>query len=740
MQEVQHLTGTVEAVTFQNEENGFAVLTLSDEDGNLVCATGPLAGSAPGEELSLEGRFVEHPTYGAQFEATACTYNMPETEPVILKYLSSGIIPGIGSATARRIVDKYGDKSLEILSVSPEKLLSIRGFTPAKVQEASHRFNELFGTREAVAALARLGLTTSEALAVYRIFGPKCIDKVGANPYLLCSAPLYIGFHRADAIAEHLMLEPESRQRVRAALLYTLRHNLQNGHTCVPRASLLATAEDFFAIKLEQLEEELAALDEEGETQTVEYKSKGFVYLAEPLRAEIMSALRIRAMLELPTGFDEEKLQKKILTSISMREAAEGIQYAPLQKEAIIQALLKRVLVITGGPGTGKTTTVNAIIALHEQQADRVLLAAPTGRAAKRLSELTGRKASTLHRLLEANYSAGAQQLTFARNEKNPLRCDVLIIDEMSMVDVYLFDSTLAALKAGTRVILVGDADQLPSVGPGNVLKGVIQSGKVPTVSLREIFRQAASSLIVANAHRIVEGEQPQKGGKEDDFFFIRSYGTACQKLVCDLAATRLPASYNLSSLQDIQVLCPGRKGPLGTENLNVRLQELLNPPDKDKPEISRGGNVFRLGDKVMQIKNNYDIPYTRLDGEPGAGAFNGDIGIIEDVEKNTGTITVLCEDRHVYYSPEFLHELEMAYAITIHKSQGSEFEAVIIPLAEVPKPLQYRNLLYTAVTRARRLCVLAGDETVLEAMVQNGRRNMRFSCFADFLNDEDLV
>ncbi|MFV0412952.1 MAG: ATP-dependent RecD-like DNA helicase [Oscillospiraceae bacterium] len=732
--EQEYLRGTVETITFENAENGFAVLTLADEEGELISAVGPLAGSVPGEEITLLGHYTNHSSYGRQFEAEACTYRLPESEGAILKYLSSGALPGIGPAIARRILQKFGDQALEILATKPERMAEVQGLTLARAREAGRRFLELFGIREAIASLSRLGLNAAEALAAYRQYGANTLEAIGQNPYLLCGYPFYMPFGRADALAEKLSFMPESAERVRAALLYTLRHNLQNGHTCLPLGKLLSTAQGFFKIEEEILVQQLEALCEAGEVQQVEYGGV-YVYLADALRAEMGAALCIKQLVALPAG-QQDNVKKRI----SLREAAEGIQYAPRQKKAIEEAMTRRILVITGGPGTGKTTTVNAIIALLEQEAERVLLAAPTGRAAKRLAELTGRKAATIHRMLEVSFSPGAERPRFGRNAENPLKCDVLVVDEMSMVDTMLFENMLAALKPNCRLILVGDADQLPSVGPGNVLKGIIESGAVPVVALTEIFRQAAQSLIVSNAHRIVEGKMPQKGGKEDDYFFLRAYGTECRKLVCQLASERLPATYGFSPFSDIQVLCPGRKGPLGTEELNLRLQELLNPPEAGKPELKWGGQVFRQGDKVMQVRNNYDIPYTRTDGEPGAGAFNGDIGFVEEIGVSSGGLTVFCEDRHVYYSQETLHELELAYAITIHKSQGSEFEAVIIPLAEAPPKLRYRNLLYTGVTRARRLCVLAGDEEILGQMVHNGRKNVRYSCFADFLRDEELV
>lgn len=731
----ERITGTVESVTFQNPDNGYTVLSLLCDDGEEVTVVGTLAGGAPGETLQLAGRWVQHREYGRQFEAAACSYHLPESTADIERYLGSGVLPGIGPATAKRIVRQFGEESLELLARAPERLAEVRGFSPEKAREAGRRFMEIFGLREAMISLGRLGLDAHESVQVYRLFGAHTMEMVAQNPYRLCAYPLYISFARADAIAHAMEYAPGSRQRARAALIYTLRHNLGNGHTCVPRDKLLETVTGFFAIEPEQAELELAAACEAGETQQVEYGGRAFLYLAEPFRAEMGAALRVRTLAALPSA-----APPRLEALLAAQEEAGGMQYAPMQKKAILTALESNAMVITGGPGTGKTTAVNAIIALYESQAERVLLAAPTGRAAKRMSELTRRKAATIHRLLEVDFSGGEEFPRFKRNDKNPLRCDVLIVDEMSMVDAFLFESLLTALRPGCRLVMVGDADQLPSVGPGNVLRGIIDSGVVPVVELREIFRQAASSLIVKNAHRIVAGALPEAGTREDDYFFIKAAGSACQHLVCELAAQRLPAGYGLDPLTGIQVLCPGRKGPLGTEALNARLQQLINPPAADKPEIKRMDRVLRLGDKVMQVRNNYDIPYTRTDGAPGAGAFNGDIGVITRVNPKVGALTVLCDDRHVEYAAENLHELDIAYAITIHKSQGSEFEAIIIPLSEVPARLQYRNLLYTGVTRAKRVCVLAGEERILEAMVRAGNKNRRFSCFSEFLKDEALI
>ncbi|MFV0351907.1 MAG: ATP-dependent RecD-like DNA helicase [Oscillospiraceae bacterium] len=734
--EMIQLRGTVETVTFENKENGYAVLSVCVEDGDLLTVVGPLSGSVPGEEITVAGRFVDHSSYGRQFEASACVYRMPESETAIQKYLSSGVLPNIGPATAKKIVRRFKNESLEILASSPEMLAEIPGMTLAKAKKASEVFLEMFSVREAMLALGRFGLSATECMSVYRHFGPNTMELIQQNPYLLCGYPSYFPFARVDDIADKLSFERDSSQRVDAGILYTLRHNLNNGHTCLPLSLLLKTASGFFMVENDRLMLQVERLEENGQVVVAQYDGSSYVYLPDLYRAELYAAGRIREMVH--TGYEAEN--KQIEKEIAGLEKLENKKYAPLQKKAIEDAILRNILVVTGGPGTGKTTIVNAILTLFEQQADKVVLAAPTGRAAKRLSELTGRAAFTIHRLLEGGFTPGSDVPRFNRNAKNPLKCDVVVVDEMSMVDAVLFESLLDALRPGCRLVLVGDADQLPSVGPGNVLKGIIESGVVPVVSLTEIFRQSAASLIVSSAHNIVEGTVPKSGGKEDDFFFMKAYGSSCQKLVCDLVSRRLPESYGYTPVTDIQVLCPGRKGPLGTEALNARLQEMLNPPQLQKPEFRFGGMVFRLGDKVMQIKNNYDIPYTRLDGEAGSGAFNGDIGTVAAIDKQTSCITVLCEDREVLYSAETLRELELAYAITIHKSQGSEFEAIVIPLAEVPQKLRYRNLLYTGVTRAKNLCILTGEAEILAEMTHNAKRNGRFSCFARLLQDDTIL
>ncbi len=730
---METLSGTVEHIIFCSEDTGYTVLEFVCE-GELYTAVGELADVSEGEEVTLHGHFTTHPNFGEQFRVDAYEVRLPETASAIKRYLASGVLPYIGRATAAKIVDLFGEDALEVIASEPMRLTRIKGITEGKALAASNEFKRLFGVREAINCLARYDLPASTAVALYRHYGPDTAEVVQHNPYVLCGYPAYQDFRVADNIAQNMSMEYNSQERVTAGLFYVLRHNLQNGHTCLPEDKLCAATSGFLRVEPEAVDACLRQQLEQEELYEAQIGEKGFVYLPDYWRAEHAAAQHLRELMHMP-GRDETSADRVI----ARIEAQQDIRYAPLQREAIRAALAHNALVLTGGPGTGKTTAVNGMLAAFEQNGDRVALAAPTGRAAKRLSELTGRKAKTIHRLLEVDRGA-ADMVRFVHNERNPLKCDVVVIDEMSMVDVLLFESLLAALRPSCKIIMVGDEDQLPSVGAGNVLGNVIASGVVPTVRLTEIFRQAAQSMIVSNAHRIVEGIPPEKGGRDSDFFMLESDGEACARLVCDLVSRRLPQSYGYDPLEDIQVLCPSKIGLLGTAALNPMLQERLNPPMPGKPQLQVGGKILRQGDKVMQVRNNYDIPYTRVGGgEDGAGAFNGDLGIIEEVDPRAGTVTVRSEDRRLVYTSESLRELEPAYAVTIHKSQGSEFPAVIIPLMEVPPRLCYRNLLYTGVTRAKSLCILAGHKAEAAQMVSNVKSNKRFSCLARFLQDGSL-
>ena len=720
--QLQKLEGVVEHTIYENAETGYAVFEV-DAGGQDVVVAGNVGGIDNGMHVTVYGHMVNHPSYGEQFRAESCEASLPQDESGLLSYLSSGVLPYIGPATAKKIVKLFGGDALTVIGETPQKLCAIKGITAEKAAAISREFHRLYGVREAVAWFTQFGLSAQNAVTAYRAFGPHTVEALTQNPYLLCGEPLQLKFGQVDGIAAALQFESGSRLRVAAGLLYALRHNAGNGHTCLPRAKLLASTARFLRVEPDAIEAGLQEMLQDGELCARTFADTEYIYLPDLLAAEEDIAARLGELSTFPT-----EAPRTLESDIRALEITQGFAYAPLQKEAIRLALSSRVMVLTGGPGTGKTTTVNAILSLYEALYDRVVLCAPTGRAAKRLSELTGHNASTIHRLLEVDYTTGA--VRFIHNEKNLLKYDVIILDEMSMVDVKLFQALLAAARPHCRIIMVGDADQLPSVGPGNILGEILRAGIVPTVRLTEIFRQAQQSLIVQNAHRIVQGQMPQKGGAQDDFFQIEAVGLACQRLVCDLVATRLPKAYGLDPVRDIQVLCPTKVGPTGSVELNARLQALLNPPGPGKPQLGgeNGGKILRLGDKVMQIKNDYDITFERAGAEAGVGAYNGDLGVITAVDRDARSVTVMMDDRKYVYSADQLHELEPAYAVTVHKSQGSEFPAVIVPVADVPARLCYRNLLYTGVTRARRLCILAGSARTVEAMVRNVRQNMRYS------------
>lgn len=728
------LEGVVEHMIYENAETGYAVFEVNAGDQDVVVA-GNVGSVDNGMNVTVYGHMVNHPSYGEQFRAESCEASLPQDTAGLLSYLSSGVLPYIGPSTAKKIVQRFGEDTLTVIGETPQKLCEIKGITPEKAAIISNEFRRMYGVREVVAWFARYGLSAQSAVTAYRSFGPHTVEALTQNPYLLCGEPLQMKFSQVDGIAADLQFESGSRLRVAAGLLYTLRHNAGNGHTCLPKEKLLQATAKFLLVEPAEIETGLQELLAEGELRTRTFAEVEYIYLPDLLSAEEDIAARLRELSSYPT-----EPPKTLESDIRALEIVQGFPYAPLQKEAIRTALSSRVMVLTGGPGTGKTTTVNAILSLYEALYDRVALCAPTGRAAKRLSELTHHNASTIHRLLEVDYSTGA--VRFIHNEKNLLKYDVIILDEMSMVDVKLFQALLAAARSHCRIIMVGDADQLPSVGPGNILGEVVRAKVVPTVCLTDIFRQAQQSLIIQNAHRIVQGQMPQKGKgtAEDDFFMIESMGLACQRLICDLVSTRLPKAYGFDPVRDIQVLCPTKKGPTGSVELNLRLQAVLNPPAPDKPQIGgeKGTKILRLGDKVMQIKNDYDITFERAGAEAGVGAYNGDLGIITAVDNEARSVTVMMDDRKYVYSADQLGELEPAYAVTVHKSQGSEFPAVIVPVADVPVKLCYRNLLYTGVTRARKLCILTGTNRTIQTMVHNVRQNMRYSGLRYLLTKED--
>ncbi len=734
-QELLCMQGTVEHVIYENRDTGYVVFEVN-AGGELHVVTGTLGEINAGESVTIYGQFENHPTHGTQFKGISCEASMPQDVAATLAYLSSGALPYIGPATAKKIVETFGVETLEVIANDPARLTQLRGITAEKAMAISNEFRRMFGVREAVAYLGRFGISPVKAVQVYRTLGPKTVEAIQENPYLLCGEPLRLKFAQVDAMAIQMQqLAQDAGLRIQAGLMYVLRHNGGNGHTCLPKSQLVQTTAQFLQLEPHQVEQELEQAVERKELALYDCEGKGFVYLPELLRAEEDIAARLWELSRYPAT-QPDMLEQ----NIQVLEKAQGFAYAPEQRRAIQLALSSNVMVLTGGPGTGKTTTVNAILALFQNQAERVALCAPTGRAAKRLSELTGQKAQTIHRLLEVDYDPQLRLVRFIHNEKNLLKCDVVILDEMSMVDAKLFQSLLSALRHGCRIIMVGDSDQLPSVGPGNILSEVVRSGIVPTVSLTRIFRQQHQSMIVENAHRIVQGLPPLRGDKNSDFFFLQASGLACQQLVCDLVAHRLPKSYGLDPVRDIQVLCPTKRGPVGTVALNQRLQELLNPPAPEKPQLELGGQLFRLGDKVMQVKNNYMIPFERQGGEAGVGAFNGDMGIVMGVDPAERALLVQMDDRRLVYTADTIPELEIAYAVTVHKSQGSEFAAVVLPASDLPEKLCYRNLLYTGVTRAKKLCILAGRGDTVNRMVENVKQNLRYSCLADLLKHGALL
>ncbi len=732
MQEKQlyHIEGSVDSVIYKNEANGFAVLTL-DVGGEPVTVVGEIGNVDEGEELRLTGEYINHQKFGTQFKAHLCERALPTTASAIQKYLASGAIKGIGPVLAKKIVKHFGASTLDVLENEPERLTEVDGITPKKSKNIIVEFKNVFGIRSLMMTLSKYAIAPSYGVSAWKYFGKNILEMINANPYVLCGFGIELPFLKAEEIAEDLSISRDSSDRIRAGITCVLVENTYSGHCCLPYDKLLDKS-----CSLLQIEKELfkKVLMEEIDSQNlVEYtkKDRKYIYLREYYVAENFISARISYMrnnlFNNKIDFDEV---------IDIDEKQNGIKYQTLQRKAINEALSKGFMILTGGPGTGKTTTLNAIISLFEQQGMVVMIAAPTGRAAKRISDLTGYDAKTIHRLLDIEPSEG-NKFKFVHNEMNLLDCDVVIIDEMSMVDTLLFDALLRAMPLNCRLIMVGDSDQLPSVGAGNLLKDMIDSEVVPVVSLKEIFRQAGQSSIVTNAHKIINGDYPDLSKKDNDFFFFqRLEHEHASETIIDLCKNRLPKAYDFSPIENIQILSPTRKGPLGIVELNKKLQNELNPPKKELSEMKMPIYTFRENDKVMQTKNNYDIVWKR-EAESGTGIFNGDIGIILEVDKAQATVAIDFEGRICSYNIAMLEHLELAYAITVHKSQGSEFDVVILPVLGGYDKLYFRNLLYTAVTRAKKLMILVGSTKRIEYMIDNNRRTNRYSCLRDMLERE---
>lgn len=726
--ELSQLSGTVEDIVYHNEDTGFTVMEISIED-ELVTVVGETPDIGEGEEISVTGYYTTHPTYGTQFKAQIIERTLPSTANAILKYLSSGAIRGIGPALAKRLVERFGDSTMEVIEKTPQRLTGIRGISPKKAESIAEEYQRLYGIRSLMLLLGGYGIQAAESIKIWKRWGNNAGELISQNPYVLCTDGIGLDFNTADRIAEQQGLEQDSSCRVSAGITYVLRHNSQSGHVCLPTQKLVTMTSDFLQVSHSQVEDMLVALEDDNTLATYKAGGREYTYLYDLYSAESYIAGRISLMMQLQCP-----VSKDLTKQIDRLQQELNIEYDPLQRRAVEQAAASNVFILTGGPGTGKTTTLNGMLALLEQQGNKVALAAPTGRAAKRMTEVTGREAKTIHRLLEVEPDRG-DGITFKRNEKNPLPADVVIVDEMSMVDTVILDCLLRGMRLSCKLIMVGDCDQLPSVSAGNILKDMIESNVLPMVNLNRVFRQAAKSLIVTNAHAIVAGEMPELNVRDSDFFFMkRSDPLVVQQLTVDLCAHRLPASYRLSPLWDIQVIVPGKKGPVGTQELNRRLQGALNPPQRQKSEATFLGRTLREGDKVMQVRNNYDVICKTDKGEEIMGVFNGDIGIIEMMDLGSKTILVRFDDRVAPYTFENVDQLELAYAITVHKSQGSEFEAVVMPLMSRHPKLHYRNLLYTGVTRARRLLVMAGSPDTVAEMVGNNRRTLRYTNLRDML------
>ncbi len=718
--------GIITDIIFHNEENGYTIAIMETEDEQFT-AVGNLPSNAEGSTFLLRGTFKNHPKYGEQFAFTEAEAVLPTTLDEIEGFLASGAIKGIGRKTAHSIVEMFGEDTLEVMKDNPKKLLRVTGIGKKSLARITESFAEEWSFAEVSMFFQKYGIPQSRAFRLFKAYGTDTIAKITENPYRLADEVRGIGFRKADEIALKLNLPPDSEMRIESGVKYTLNYYAGDGSSYVPKETLCEETAQLLDLTRAQIEEVLVRMAVEGSIMIDRVKGEEAVYVYPYYEAEQKVA---GAVMRLVTA-ELKPLDTDVDSSIDMTESRTGIRLSEEQKNAVRSSLTSGMSVITGGPGTGKTTIIHALLDIFDDSGFKTMLAAPTGRAAKRITETSGREASTIHRMLE--YSRGEDEnMAFGKNEDDPLKCDAVIVDEASMIDLMLMKALTAAITPGTRLILVGDADQLPSVGAGDVLRDVMESGIAGVSRLTAIFRQAEESRIVVNAHRINQGEYPSVNGKDSDFFFMRrNTEPQMQDLIVQLVTRRLTAYYtDLDPLKDIQVMTPVHKGNVGTQALNEILQQTFNPPAPDKPEHKSRGRVFRTGDKVMQIKNDYQLTWKRIgDDKASAGVFNGDVGYITAIHPKEERMTVLYdEDKYADYDFSQLDELELAYAITVHKSQGSEFPIVVMPLSWFPPMLATRNLLYTAVTRGKRAVVLVGTERALKGMVDNDRNKLRYS------------
>ncbi|MCH5184441.1 MAG: ATP-dependent RecD-like DNA helicase, partial [Oscillospiraceae bacterium] len=728
-----YLEGVVDQVVYTNEENGYTVCVL-DCLGEPVTLVGTMPFLGEGETIKVYGSWTVHPTFGRQFKVETFEKRLPDSVEAIYRYLSSGALKGVGPVLAERLIHAYGEETLDVIEHHHRWLCDVKGISPKKADELHEAFAQQFGLRSVMLAFGEF-FGPALSVRIFKHFGTAAVDLVKQNPYRLCTEVDGIGFQRADQFARAQGIAPDAEERLQAGIRFVVDSAaFQNGHCRLPEEQLRSLAAKTLGVPGEAVQRTLASLsidkilirtEEEGQV----YYASQELYTAEHYIASKLSLLASEKRPLLPAGVEER---------IAGLEREGGITYAPEQRQAITYAVTEGLTIVTGGPGTGKTTVIKAILQLFDDLKLDCLLAAPTGRAAKRMSEASGKEAKTIHRLLETGFTE-EHKTRFARGEDNPLACKALIIDEMSMVDTLLLEALLRAVRPGTYLIFIGDVDQLPSVGPGNCLADLISSDRFPVVRLHHIFRQAEQSLITTNAHRINRGEMPVLSVRDSDFFFLERHGAnALKETLLQLCALRLPRRYNVDPLEDIQIICWTRKGPLGTAELNAALQETLNPPGFGKREKKVGSRCFREGDKVMQIRNNYDLLWTRTDETgnqtDGAGIFNGDIGRVRRINPQGETLLIDFDDRVCEYDFSLLEDLELAYAITTHKSQGSEYRFVLIPAFEAAYPLMTRNLLYTAVTRAREMVCIVGEQQVLSVMVSNDRKPMRYTALPGIL------
>ncbi len=723
MDEFDDLSCTVKNIIFKNEETGYTVLSVTDTDGAEQKVTGILPCVWQGENITVYGHWITHGTYGRQFASESADRSRPEDEHSVFSYLASGAVKGIGPVMAGQIVSKFGKDALRIMEEEPGRLTEIRGISGSKAEKLSREYRQQNGMKKLVIFLSGFEIAPAYAVRMYRFYGREALELLQENPYLLTADEIGLPFFDADRLATELGIGDTDPKRVRAGILFVLRHNEQNGHCFIPRGKLCAAAAEQLGLETESVEGILSEMAEENELVLDEVAGLEACYLPAMFLAETETAARIASMVKKLPGNSVA-----IEPLIAECEQEQGIRFAPQQKEIIRAAAENRVLAVTGGPGTGKTSSIRAVLRLYERMGLKTLLAAPTGRAAKRMTELTGVEAATIHRMLGARLADESTELEFGRNREDPLNCDALIVDECSMVDIRLMHAMLEALPEKARLILVGDAAQLPSVGPGDVFSAILRSEAVPAVRLTTIFRQQDGSRIVRNAHMINRGEHPDLSENAGDFFRLQRLqaGTAADTAV-ELCSRRLPQKMHIPS-EEIQVLSPTRKGENGTTELNRRLQEELNPPAPEKPEQQFGERIFRVGDRLIQTRNDYNILWRTPDGGEGLGVYNGDIGTLTGIDREEQSITVDFDGHSAKYGFDALRDLEHAWALTVHKAQGCEYRAVILMLSDTSRRLLTRTVLYTAVTRARELLILVGNDNVAYRMIDNTATARRYN------------